>query len=165
MTEKNTIVLRRFDDVHARLLLSLQDEISQLEQELEKLENPTSSGSVSEKMLAKTRILRELRKVVAEYDHLFNTWSKMQANPASEATTKELKQWLSEPGTNAEAGLGISAQQNIQWLEKTKDVSTIELGDDEKAPSINKEKPHSEDSGRSGGGGFMAFFNCAGKRK
>ena len=70
MTEKNTVVLRRFDDVHARLLLSLQDEISQLEQELVNLESPTSSGSASEKILAKTRILRELRKVVAEYGKL-----------------------------------------------------------------------------------------------
>ncbi len=67
MTEKNNVVLRRFDDVHARLLLSLQDEISLLEQELEALESPTSSLSASEKMLAKTRILRGLRKVVAEY--------------------------------------------------------------------------------------------------
>lgn len=67
MTEKNTIVLRRFDDVHARLLLCLQDEIAQLEKELEKLENPNSPGSPSEKILAKSRILRELRKVVAEY--------------------------------------------------------------------------------------------------
>ncbi|OCT55098.1 hypothetical protein CLCR_02862 [Cladophialophora carrionii] len=165
MTEKNTIVLRRFDDVHARLLLSLQDEISQLEQELERLENPTSAGSVSERMLAKTRILRELRKVVAEYDHLFNTWSKMQANPASEATTKQLKQWLSTPGTNAEAGLGISTQPNLQWLEKTKDLSSIELGDEENARSIHQEKPQTEDGQRSGGGGFLAFFGCAGRRK
>jgi hypothetical protein len=67
MTEKNTIVLRRFDDVHARLLLSLQEEIAQLEQELEKLENPESPGNPSEKILAKARVLRELRKVVAEY--------------------------------------------------------------------------------------------------
>ncbi|KIW71189.1 hypothetical protein PV04_03385 [Phialophora macrospora] len=166
MTEKNTIVLRRFDDVHARLLLSLQDEISQLEQELEKLESPTSSGSASERMLAKTRVLRELRKVVAEYDHLFNTWSKMQASQASESTTKELKQWLSKPGTNPEAGLGISTQQTLQWLENTKDLSSIELGDEENAPSIRKEKPSSAGGGTSGGGGgFLAFFSCAGKRK
>lgn len=74
MTEKNTIVFRRFDDVHVRLLLCLQDEITQLEKELLKLESSTSSASASEKMLQKTRILRELRKVVAEYgetpDHL-----------------------------------------------------------------------------------------------
>lgn len=67
MTEKNTIVFRRFDDVHVRLLLCLQDEISLLENELLKLESPASSGSPSEKMMSKTRILRELRKIVAEY--------------------------------------------------------------------------------------------------
>ncbi|KAJ9612262.1 hypothetical protein H2200_003859 [Cladophialophora chaetospira] len=167
MTEKNTIVLRRFDDVHARLLLSLQDEISQLELELSALENPTSSGSASEKILAKTRILRELRKVVAEYDHLFNTWSKMQTNKVSDSTTRDLKQWLSTPEPGAEPGLGNSTQQNLQWLQNTKDLSTIELGDDDTAPSIRKEKPPSEVDGpkRGGSGGFMAFLNCAGKRK
>jgi hypothetical protein len=89
----------------------------------------------------------------------------MQANPASESTTKELKQWLSKPGTNPEAGLGISTQQNLQWLENTKDLSSIELGDEENAPSIHKEKPPTTGGGTSGGGGFMAFFGCAGKRK
>lgn len=67
MTSENTVVFRRFDDVHVRLLLCLQDEISQLEKELVELEMPTSSGTSSEKLMQRTRILRELRKVVAEY--------------------------------------------------------------------------------------------------
>jgi hypothetical protein len=67
MAERNTIVLRRFDDVHVRLLLCLQDEIQQLEKELLELENPTTSGNASQRMMGKTRVLRELRKVVAEY--------------------------------------------------------------------------------------------------
>lgn len=68
MTEKNTIVFRRFDDVHVRLLLCLQDEISQLEKELLQLESPTScGGSSAEKMSRKMKVMRELRKVVSEY--------------------------------------------------------------------------------------------------
>jgi hypothetical protein len=67
MTSENTVVFRRFDDVHVRLLLCLQDEIAQLEKELLDLENPNSQGTASEKLLKRSRVLRELRKVVAEY--------------------------------------------------------------------------------------------------
>ncbi|KIW97124.1 uncharacterized protein Z519_02516 [Cladophialophora bantiana CBS 173.52] len=164
MTEKNTIICRRFDAVHVRLLLCLQDEISQLEKELLKLESPNSPGSASEKMLQKTRILRELRKGVAEYDHLFTTWSTMQANKVSESTTMELKDWLSKPGTSIEAGLGINTQQDLQWLENTKDLSSIELGVKAQDPAVDKEKASKEATG-GGGGGFMALFGCGGKRK
>ncbi|KIX98178.1 uncharacterized protein Z520_06258 [Fonsecaea multimorphosa CBS 102226] len=177
MTEKNTIICRRFDAVHVRLLLCLQDEISQLEKELLKLESSNSPGTASEKMMQKTRILRELRKVVAEYDHLFTTWSKMQASKVSDSTTKELKEWLAKPGTSIEAGLGINTQQDLQWLENTKDLSSIQLGDNEAEPAVDKEKGSqgAEEGGgggggggggsSGGGGGFMALFGCGGKRK
>jgi hypothetical protein len=98
----------------------------------------------------------------------------MQANKASDSTTNDLRKYLAQPRAGAENGLGISAQQDVQWLDRTKDLSTIELGDDDNAPSIRKEKPSSESPGAApgsgggggvGGGGFMAFFNCAGKRK
>jgi hypothetical protein len=67
MTEKNTLVFRRFDDVHVRLLLCLQSEISQLEKELSALGSSTSQGTSAEKMAQTMRVLRELRRVVAEY--------------------------------------------------------------------------------------------------
>jgi hypothetical protein len=89
----------------------------------------------------------------------------MQTNQASATTMKELKQWLSKPGTGADAGLGINTQQDLQWLENTKDLSSIELGDEDNAASVHKEKPPSEKGKGGGGGGFMAFFNCAGQRK
>lgn len=72
MTSENTVVFRRFDDVHVRLLLCLQDEIAQLEKEILELENPNSQGTASEKLLKRTRVLRELRKVVAEYGECFH---------------------------------------------------------------------------------------------
>ena len=89
----------------------------------------------------------------------------MQSNKVSDSTTKDLKQWLSKPEAGAESGLGINTQQDLHWLQNTKDLSSIELGDEETAPSIRKEKPPSEVGGMGGGGGFMAFFSCAGKRK
>ena len=92
----------------------------------------------------------------------------MQKNQISDSTAKDLQQWLSNPGTGAEPG---KTQQDLQWLEKTKDLSSIELGDEETAPSIRKEKPPSESGapggkGGTGASGFMALFtSCAGKRK
>lgn len=78
MTTKNTVLFRRFDDVHVRLLLCLQDEISQLEKELLRLESPTSSGTQADKTVQRTKILQELRRVVAEYGTSSESSTQMQ---------------------------------------------------------------------------------------
>jgi hypothetical protein len=65
MTARSQVIFRRFDDVHIKLLLCLQDEITQLEQELSALETGTpATGDVT---LQKMRVMRELRRVIAEY--------------------------------------------------------------------------------------------------
>ena len=89
----------------------------------------------------------------------------MQANQASEKTTSELKEWFSKPGTGTEAGLGTSTQQALQWLEKSKDLTSVELRDKERVPSIEQEEAPSEQGGRANISFFMALFSCAGKRK
>lgn len=63
MSRKSTVIFRRFDDVHVKLLLCLQDEISQLEEELFAMENSPAGEQPGHKM----RVMRELRRVVAEY--------------------------------------------------------------------------------------------------
>ena len=65
MTTTSQVIFRRFDDVHVKLLLCLQDEIAQLEQELMTLESgaPVTGDKTGQKM----RVMRELRRVVAEY--------------------------------------------------------------------------------------------------
>ncbi|KAJ9626675.1 hypothetical protein H2204_010064 [Knufia peltigerae] len=164
MTEKNTLVFRRFDNVHVKLLQCLQEEISQLEKELSKLEDPDTADNSGDKTSQKMRILRELRKVVAEYDHLFTTWNKMQANKASETTTDDLKRWLQRPGTSAGAGLGIDVRQDMQWLEENKnDLSTIDFNEKEEMVKKSAPQPHANNNGAAAG--FLALFNCAGKRK
>jgi hypothetical protein len=178
MTEKNTMVFRRFDDVHVRLLLCLQDEIAELERDLLKIEAPSASGSAGEKMSQKMRILRDLRKVVAEYgkkgpkqcqapstnalDHLFTTWSTMQANKMDESTGKELRRWLETPGTSAQAGLGIDVRQELQWLDNSKDLSSLRLS--EKAEPAGRPTEQTQKEGGPSGG-VWALFGCAGKRK
>ncbi|EXJ79867.1 hypothetical protein A1O3_08152 [Capronia epimyces CBS 606.96] len=177
MVEKNTIVFRRFDDVHVRLLLCLQDEISQLERELLKLENSILSDSPAEGMVQKARILQELRKLVGEYDQMFTTWSKMQANPVSPTTTRELKQWMEKPATGVGDGLGITIQQDRLWLENSKDLSSIALNEKGRPPPGQEEgQTGSSGTGTNtgtatataadgGGRGWMSLFSCAGKRK
>lgn len=65
MTANDTVIFRRFDDVHVQLLLCLQDEITQLERELMGLES--ASMTRSDRDIERSRVIRELRKVVAEY--------------------------------------------------------------------------------------------------
>jgi hypothetical protein len=65
MTAADTVIFRRFDEVHVQLLLCLQDEITQLERELMGLES--ASMTRSDRDIERSRVIRELRKVVAEY--------------------------------------------------------------------------------------------------
>ena len=65
MLSKKTVVFRRFYEVHVRLLLHLQDEISTLEKELLELENADSGRP--DMIVNKANVMRELRKALAEY--------------------------------------------------------------------------------------------------
>lgn len=105
MSRKSAVIFRRFDDVHVKLLLCLQDEISGLEEQLFALEQDAHENSI-DRPGQKMRVMRELRRVVAEYgefllpslgicparkknmltdlpDHLFANWSPMYSRPAS----------------------------------------------------------------------------------
>ncbi|RMZ88639.1 hypothetical protein DV736_g4137, partial [Chaetothyriales sp. CBS 134916] len=64
MSRRSTVIFRRFDDVHVKLLFCLQDEIAQLEEELGQLEAASAAERTGAKMM---RVMRDLRKVVAEY--------------------------------------------------------------------------------------------------
>lgn len=65
MTANDTVIFRRFDEVHVQLLLCLQDEITQLERDLMKLES--ASLTRTDRDIERGRVMRELRKIVAEY--------------------------------------------------------------------------------------------------
>jgi hypothetical protein len=67
MTSHSTIVFRRFDDVHGKLLCHLQDEIGQLERELMRLEGAAAAPGGLDKATAKMKVMRELRRCVSEY--------------------------------------------------------------------------------------------------
>lgn len=68
MTSKKMTIFRRFDDVHVRLLLHLQDEISALEKELKQIEE--AGAGRPDTATRKANVMRELRKALAEYGEL-----------------------------------------------------------------------------------------------
>ncbi|KPI42328.1 uncharacterized protein AB675_9848 [Cyphellophora attinorum] len=165
MSRKSAVIFRRFDDVHVKLLLCLQDEISGLEEQLFALEQDAHENSI-DRPGQKMRVMRELRRVVAEYDHLFANWSQMQANKADPQTMKDLREWLESP----KAGSG--GREDLDWLNRQKDLSTVRLGAaDQSVNAASKEKAsaandaESAPSKKSSGGGFAGLFNCAGRRK
>ncbi len=90
MTTRSQIIFRRFDDVHVKLLLCLQDEISQLEQELSVLEEGSAGGG--EKTSQQMRIMRELRRVVAEYgeNQVDRRLHRVKANRNSRSHVRKL---------------------------------------------------------------------------
>lgn len=72
----NVLVIRRFDSVHARVILQLQDEISQKEEELGRLDERTRRAIESRRDLGTMRydplderqqLIREVRAVLKEY--------------------------------------------------------------------------------------------------
>jgi hypothetical protein len=65
MSTKSTVVFRRFDDVHVKLLLCLQDEIAGLEKDL--LDLDSGVPVTGDKNMQRMTIMRELRRVVGEY--------------------------------------------------------------------------------------------------
>lgn len=68
MTTTQTVIFRRFDDVHVQLLFCLQDEISELERKLNELDGAgmTRNDSTVERM----QVIRGLRRLVTEYGKL-----------------------------------------------------------------------------------------------
>jgi len=192
MTTNNTVIFRRFDEVHVQLLVCLQDEITSLERELMKLNNAKEEG-LEDRPGERGEVLRELRRVVGEYgkalsispryttsscaeysanmvtivDHLFSSWSQMKASKVSESTTNNLKEWLERP--SASTSISKDAKEDLDWLKKNdKDMSSVSVDSDEK----EGKRESSQEIGGSGGDkagrkrGFLALFGgCAGRRK
>lgn len=66
MTSSSKVIFRRFHDVHVRLLLTLQDEISDLEKELAEIESSEHAIDVDRESRRVT-VMSDLRKLLAEY--------------------------------------------------------------------------------------------------
>lgn len=137
MTESQHLIFRRFDDVHVRLLLYLQDQISQLESQLRTLdeqniaEKGMHNGTFREDVdQLRVDIMERLRILVGEYDTMILAFSRMQDSKASEKAVGRLKEWLRKysgapAGRQSPTKGGAIAKNELEWMEKANDLTSL----------------------------------------
>jgi hypothetical protein len=139
MTETQSLIVRRFDDVHVRLLLYIQDQISQLETQLRTLdeqnylEKGIHNGTFREDVdRVRVHVMERLRILVGEYDTMVLAFSRMQESKASEKAVGRLKEWLrkysgiSGGGQSPPKG-GAIARDELEWVEKANDLTDLSI--------------------------------------
>ena len=94
MTSTSTVIFRRFDDVHVKLLLCLQDEIGQLEKELMRLDGASSAPGGVDKGVARVKVMRELRREVAEYGECSTSAASLAALFAARFGCRLIDWWI-----------------------------------------------------------------------
>ncbi|KAL3458233.1 hypothetical protein BJX64DRAFT_292389 [Aspergillus heterothallicus] len=104
-TEDNFCILRRFDRSNIRVLLSLQDEIRQLEQALDKCDDAMSKQAVNNGSLRndpsdeRRCLIGELSRKLEHYNRFLHIYSLTRALPAAKrADIEHLKTWLYNHG-------------------------------------------------------------------
>lgn len=92
----------------------------------------------------------------------------MQANEASDETKEQLLIWLQSPAATSKG-----AREDLAWLNNSKDWSAVSI-DPEKRPQPQAERKSSRENRSTpkpkaanvgDGGGLLALFGCASKRK
>jgi hypothetical protein len=139
MIETQNLIFRRFDDVHVRLLLYLQDEISQLEAQLRTLDEQNTvergmhNGTFREDIdRARVDIMERLRVCVGEYDTMILAFSRMQESKASDKAVRRLKDWLKKysgvsAGRQSPPNGGAIARDELEWVEKANDLTNLSI--------------------------------------
>jgi hypothetical protein len=139
MTETQNLIFRRFDDVHVRLLLYLQDEIAQLEAQLRTLDEQNTverglhNGTFREDIdRVRVDIMEKLRICVGEYDTMILAFSRMQESKASEKAVRRLKDWLKKysgvsAGRQSPPTGGAIARDELEWVERANDLTNLSI--------------------------------------
>jgi hypothetical protein len=139
MTETQSLIFRRFDDVHVRLLLYIQDQISQLETQLgtldeqNYLENGMHNGTFREDVdRVRVDVMERLRILVGEYDAMILAFSRMQESKASEKAVGRLKEWLKKysgisGGCQSPPKSGAISRDELEWVEKANDLTNLSI--------------------------------------
>ena len=140
MTETQNLIFRRFDEIHVRLLLYLQDQISQLETQLQTLdgqnlaEKGMHNGTFREDVdRVRVDIMERLRILVGEYGTMILAFSRMQESKASEKAVGRLKDWLrkysgASAGRQSPTTGGAIARDELEWVEKANDLTDLSTG-------------------------------------
>lgn len=138
MTESQNLIFRRFDDVHVRMLLYLQDQIAQLENRLQKLDEQNDTGKGTQNGTFRydpdpyrLEVMESLRVLLGEYDIMILTFTLMQEVKATDKSVTKLKDWLrkySGSAVNRRASVigGSSIAKNeLDWVERADDLSQL----------------------------------------
>lgn len=139
MTETQNLIFRRFDDIHVRLLLYLQDQITQLETALREMDEQNveergyHNGTFREDLdPLRVDILQRLRILVGEYDTIVLAFGRMQESKASQKAVERLRDWLKKH-TRAPTGHGWSTNQGaissdeLHWVGQTNDLANLSI--------------------------------------
>jgi hypothetical protein len=139
MTETQSLVFRRFDDVHVRLLLYLQDQIAQLEGQLRMVDEENLAETAmhngtfrQDRDPIRVEIMERLRVLVGEYDIMVLAFSRMQETKASEKVIGRLREWIKKHTAGSVAGTHTSpttgaaiATDELEWVHKADDLSNF----------------------------------------
>ncbi|KAM7207185.1 hypothetical protein V8F20_002451 [Naviculisporaceae sp. PSN 640] len=99
------LALRRFDRVHSRLLLMLQDQVVELESELDAIDARLSkrtapdldNGSIRNDVQERREVLEKLHRRVREYDDLLCQYTTLKSRPrAPQRNIHNIRVWLSD---------------------------------------------------------------------
>ncbi|KAF3765712.1 hypothetical protein M406DRAFT_257392, partial [Cryphonectria parasitica EP155] len=114
---------RRFTRVRMRLLLQKQDEITQLEDELdeidEKEDRPLFLGALrADTNLERQRVLQSLRSALDEYDDMIEKSRRtLSLPPAADRDIDNLKTWTE--------ATGCISRRETEYLEKQQDLANL----------------------------------------
>lgn len=140
-SESNFSLYRGFDYLHARVLLSLQDEIVELEQELDELDaaddndkrvknlktlrwdkNPKRARPIEDGFRSRTEILDDIRRKLLEYDEMLIKSREVQAfQKPSERDYRNVRTYFWN-----EAPIGNDAESC--FIKKKEDIISLRSG-------------------------------------
>ncbi|KAI0129593.1 hypothetical protein BJ170DRAFT_681088 [Xylariales sp. AK1849] len=96
--------LRRYDRLHCRVLLTLQDRIARLEEELDLLDDSLSgknstdvdNGTVRNDQVKRRELIKSISEELRNYDEMLCSFLTLKARPrASARTIRNIRTWLS----------------------------------------------------------------------
>ncbi|KAF4432519.1 hypothetical protein CFRS1_v013660 [Colletotrichum fructicola] len=127
--ENDYFAIRRFDELHVRILFGLQDGLTQLEEKLrsmdDQLSDPQSpdvdNGSFREDQPDRKELLDQIHEALTKYDNLLCQYLNLRsAKDASAISVQNMKTWLSNMNQPIEP-------QEVEFLGQRDLISTSML--------------------------------------
>ncbi|KAK3370023.1 hypothetical protein B0H63DRAFT_305759 [Podospora didyma] len=103
-SDDDFITLRRFDELHTRILLSLQDNLSELEAQLKEIDDrlsrrdapDTDNGCIRKDQAERLNLIASIHKKIDQYDKTLCRYIQLKGRPTVHKTNvRNIKTWLS----------------------------------------------------------------------